>query len=237
MDGLLGWVVIWLFVSAIFGALVGQVTERKGQGFALGFWVSLLFSPVIGLLVAIALPADPADRESALSRDGKGVSAAAESWRTIQSSLRPEQYSDFVEAFHGTPEAMLAAKHKRLLQDWAALNKTDGPTVETFLAGDLFPELKLQVRQFIAEAAANSPSNAELNQRLLQQEENEKRVANEAREATDRAEAARRKVEDRAKAARLDQDRRLTDRVMYGCFIVLGALWLLVFLAGSLGTP
>jgi formylglycine-generating enzyme required for sulfatase activity len=135
----------------------------------------------------------------------QGITDAAKAWRGIERSLGPEQYADFIAAFHGTPEAMLAAKHKRILQDWDALNKTDSSIVETFLASDLFPAMKERVRQFIAEEAPKVAALDELNRRLLQQQEAEKRLA---REVEERAEAAKREAADRALAAKKEQDRQ-----------------------------
>jgi formylglycine-generating enzyme required for sulfatase activity len=136
---------------------------------------------------------------------GGGVTAAANAWRETQASLQPEQYSDFLEAFRGTPEALLAVKHKRMLQDWDALNKTDGATVEAFLTKDLFPAMKQRVRQFIADEAGNSSSLGELNQRLLHHEAAADRIATEE---ADRAEAAQLEQSRRKEAERVERARR-----------------------------
>ena len=133
------------------------------------------------------------------------VTAAANAWRETRASLQPEHYSDFLEAFRGTPEALLAARHKRILQDWDGLNKTDSEAVEAFLTNDLFPAMKQRVRQFIADEAGNNSSLGELNQRLLHHEAAADRIA---REEAARAEAAGLEQLRREEAEKIEQARR-----------------------------
>lgn len=48
----IGWVVV--------AALIGAIASSRNRGFALGFWTSLLFSPIIGIIVVL------------LNSDGRG---------------------------------------------------------------------------------------------------------------------------------------------------------------------
>jgi hypothetical protein len=171
------------------------------------------------ILLAVASFGSKNTRGTAGTTIDQGMTDAAKAWRGIERSLGPEQYADFIAAFHGTPEAMLAAKHKRILQDWDALNKTDGSIVETFLASDLFPAMKERVRQFIAEEALKVPALDELNRRLLQQEETEKRLA---REVEKRAEAAKREPSDPAIVAKKEHDRR--HEILLAIWIIIGII-------------
>jgi formylglycine-generating enzyme required for sulfatase activity len=157
------------------------------------------------ILLAASFNRGRTNSEAPKPIEGRGFTASANAWRETQASLQPEQYNDFLEAFRGTPEALLAAKHKRILQDWDGLNKTDGATVEAFLTNDLFPAMKQRVRQFIADEAGNNSSLGELNQRLLHQEAAADRIA---REEADRAEAARLEQLRREEAEKIEQARR-----------------------------
>jgi len=89
------------------------------------------------ILLAVFFNRGRTNSEPPKPLDDRGATVAANAWRETQASLQPEQYSDFLEAFRGTPEALLAVKHKRILQDWDALNKTDDAAVGAFLTDDL----------------------------------------------------------------------------------------------------
>ena len=157
------------------------------------------------ILLAVSFNRGRTNSEAPKPIEGRGLTAAADAWRETQASLQPEQYNDFLEAFRGTPEALLAAKHKRILQDWDALNKADDAAVEAFLTNDLFPAMKQRVRKFINDEAGNNSSLGELNQRLLHQEAAADRIA---REEADRAEAARLEQLRREEAEKIEQARR-----------------------------
>ena len=45
-------VILWIGTAC----LVGWVADQRGRGFALGFWLGLLLSPLLGVLVLLALP-------------------------------------------------------------------------------------------------------------------------------------------------------------------------------------
>lgn len=43
--------IFYVFVALILSVAIGSWSERKGQGFAMGFFVSLILSPLIGLII------------------------------------------------------------------------------------------------------------------------------------------------------------------------------------------
>ncbi|GMG81210.1 hypothetical protein LNKW23_04220 [Paralimibaculum aggregatum] len=58
-------VVPWI----IFSVLVGLLTRSKGRGFALGFFVSLLLSPLVGLIWALVAGKSHAARAAELEAE------------------------------------------------------------------------------------------------------------------------------------------------------------------------
>lgn len=211
----------WVALSFIIGA----VSRARGSGFAVGFFLSLIFSPLIAILIILAMgqskaPAAPQDTTQA-AEGADRETPAAKAWLETQSSLQSEQYSDFLEAFRGTPEALLAAKHKRTLQEWDAVHKGDVTEVEAFLALDPFPTLKQRVRQFIADEAKHTTNFGPLNQRLLHEEAELERIASE--EA------------DRAKVAKLEQarqdasERGVRKTAIVLAFLIIGFVVMVIF--------
>ena len=209
----------FLEVFVVFGliawfglaCLVGWVTDQRGRDFALGFWVAAIFSPLIGLLVAIALTDLRASASGTSAKTGAGE-GSARAWQLIEGSLDPGPYADFIAAYHGHELAVQAARHKRLLESWSNLDKTIGPAVEAFWVTDIFPALRQHVRQFIADGAAGNSSLAELHQRILEKEAEAQRLE---REASARAEEASARAEEERKAAeakRFEEARRAKER-------------------------
>lgn len=191
--------------------LVGWVTDQRGRGFALGFWVAAIFSPLIGLLVAIALTDLRASASGTGAKTGAGE-GSARAWQLIEGSLDPGSYADFIAAYHGHELAVQAARHKRLLESWGDLDKTNGPAVEAYWATDIFSALRQHVRQFIADGAAGNSSLAELHQRILAKEAEAQRLE---REASARAEEAAARAEEERKAAeakRIEEARKAKEK-------------------------
>jgi hypothetical protein len=123
-------------------------------------------------VVLFALSFNPRRAERATSNglNGRGSTSSAVAWLQTQKSIDARDYTDFAEAFRGTPEALLALKCRRVFEDWDSVNKNDGAAVESFYNSETFPAMKRKVRQFIADEAASCTSIGALNQRLLEQE-------------------------------------------------------------------
>lgn len=239
-------VVSWIALACV----VGTITDKRGQGFAVGFFLSLLFSPVIGLLVAIALPVTTTP-ESAAAVTPAGASTgttrlagdtsdtpSAMAWRDTRSSLNADDYGDFVEAFRGTPEALLAVKHRRLLDHWASLDKADVAALERFVAADVFSPLKQHVREVIAEGASQNPSVAELHQKILAQETEALRLEREAAaRAEESLKAAQLRTEEEQQAAEARRlEEAVTDQkaVNWLIFVIVGIFLAVFAMAGAI---
>lgn len=222
-----GFLVLGLATYIGGALLVGWVTDQRGRGFAVGFWISIIFSPLIGLLVAIAL----AERRGGVSAAAMVAphTAAQDAWRRVQSSLDESEYADFLTAFVGSSESMQAARHKRQLESWRALDKSDTAGIEAFLAGDVFLALRNRVRTFIESEAGGSPELSALLSKFRTAEAEEKRLADQAAQkleeeriqAEELKSAAARKAA-AAEAATKASDARVT-RIWLGVVLVLGA--------------
>lgn len=187
--------------------VVGWVSEKRGRGSALGFWLSLFFSPVIGLLVLLAL--------GGANGDNSDGSSAALEWDNVSGSLDVREYEDFAQAFPGTKEAYTALKQKRLVEEWHRLDKTDGQVVEEFFNTVSFPELSAQVRAVVERNAAFSASVAAYLERLHAEE----RLAIELVEK-----------ERELQAVQVARSRKNTNQTMYitaGIATAIAVLWLL----------
>jgi hypothetical protein len=77
------------------------------------------------------------------------TTVAAQVWITIAESMDVNDYADFLAAFSGTPEAMLAVRHRRQLEHWASTAKTDPQSVREFLATSPFPRLAAEARALL----------------------------------------------------------------------------------------
>lgn len=83
------WGMVWLFVAV----LVGWVAEERGRGFGLGFILSLVLSPLLGILIVMALPVQnkslaPAEPTSPRADDGYGFGPFSSREATL---LTPEE--------------------------------------------------------------------------------------------------------------------------------------------------
>lgn len=150
MELLIGLLVVNLLISCI----VGWVSNQRGRSFWLGFWLSAFLSPILGVLILMALPG------------GSGVSpensVAAREWLKVRNSLDGRDYDDFIQVLPGTAEAVLATQHKRLLQDWQAIDNLDGQAIGEFMQRRMFPALADEIRRVIERNAANSSTCFEL---------------------------------------------------------------------------
>jgi len=57
---------------------------------------------------------------------------SAAAWALIQGSLDLAEYADFEALYPGTTEVILARRHRRQLEAWAALDKTDPEAIAAF---------------------------------------------------------------------------------------------------------
>jgi hypothetical protein len=179
--------------------LVGWVTSQRGRGFALGFWVSAIFSPLIGLLVAIALPNLRSQSSTSPAKTGAG-DGAVRAWQLIEASLDPGEYVDFITANQGHELAVQAARHKRLLEQWQSLDQRDGQAIERFISAGVFPSLATEVRRVVEENSITSSSVSDYLERIRTTEQAEReRQAEQDREAELVRKAQRLKAEEEAK--------------------------------------
>lgn len=74
-------------------------------------------------------------------------SAAQTVWESIKDSTLVADYSDYLDAFRGTAEAMLAARHRRQLDAWAGVDKSDSNQISSFLETAPFPALRQLVQK------------------------------------------------------------------------------------------
>ncbi|RYY87321.1 MAG: formylglycine-generating enzyme family protein [Chitinophagaceae bacterium] len=202
-----GWIIGWLAIAC----LVGWVTSERGRGFALGFWASAIFSPLVGLLVAIAMPSRPKEVAPGSSREQETVSAhvhasaaiarrpkavatpttpASQAWDMVQHSVHAGDYADFLDAFRGAPEALSAARHKRQLEEWNSVNMSDQAAVERLLAERPFPALAEKLASSLIGSQLNS-SQPNTERLLLEAMQRRQSVANAAAEVKELARSAR----------------------------------------------
>lgn len=164
---------------------------------------------VFGLGLAIPTAAQGAGNTGSSGRAKTGAGeGSARAWQLIEGSLDPGSYADFIAAYHGHELAVQAARHKRLLESWGDLDKTNGPAVEAFWVTDIFPALRQHVRQFIADRVAGNSSLAELHQRILAKEAEAERLEREASaSAEDERKAAEAKRIDEARKTKAKSDK------------------------------
>lgn len=143
--------------------VVGWVSEKRGRGSALGFWLSLFFSPVVGLLVLLALGGG--------TPDANADSPATLEWEKVRGSLDIRDYDDFAQAFPGTKEAYTALKQKRLVEEWHSLDQCDGKKIAEFSKTVSFPELSAEIRKIVEANASSSASVATYLERLRDEEQ------------------------------------------------------------------
>ncbi len=197
-------IVIGLISYVCLCLVVGWVSEKRGRGSALGFWLSFFFSPVVGLLVLLALGG-----ENGAHSDS---SSAAIEWVKVSGSLDIRDYEDFAQAFPRTKEAHTALKQRRLLEEWQRIDQTDGQVVEEFSSTVTFPELSAEVRKVVEQNATSSASLTAYLKRLRTEEQ----LAIEL--------AAKKKEQQAAQAA---QSRKKANQTLY----VLASIAVLIALA------
>lgn len=66
------YMVLYLAVNIIFSMILGSWAEKKGRGYAVGFLVSFIFSPLIGLLVVAILDENKSIKDEASIKSGSG---------------------------------------------------------------------------------------------------------------------------------------------------------------------
>lgn len=226
-------IVFIAFLSwAGLACLVGWVTNQRGRGFALGFWVSAIFSPLIGLLVAIALADLSAQSSTSAAKTGAG-DGAVRAWQLIETSLDPGEYVDFITANQGHELAVQAARHKRLLEQWQSLDQRDGQAIERFISAGVFPSLATEVRRVVEENSAISSSVSEYLQRVRTKEQAEREQQEELdREAELARTAERRRAETEAKSNSAKVRRNLLGALgvlVFGVLAVVGFYWFQAF--------
>jgi len=175
----------------------------------------LFFSPVVGLLVLLALGV-----ENSANSDG---SSAAVEWVKVSGSLDVREYEDFAQAFPGTQEAYTALKQKRLLEEWQRLDQTDGEAVEAFSSTITFPQLSAEVRKTIESNTASSASVAAYVERLRSEEQHASDLAAKKSDL-----AAKEKELQAAQAAK---SRKMANQTLYavvGIAIAIALAWLVL---------
>ena len=160
-------VVIAVVFYAVLAIFIGSVSERRGKGFALGFWLSVLTSPVIALLVIIAL-----GNENAGHSINSG-SLAASKWQELNDTTDPIKLSAFVEAFPGSEEAFLASQRKQQLDQWRKSDPTDAESLARFVFNPEYAWLSGEIRATIASNSSASANLAKLNEELQRQDAQE----------------------------------------------------------------
>ena len=128
--------------------------------------------------------------------DSRVLSGSAAAWKYIENSLYTADYEDFLAHFPGTPEVMLASRHRRQLDAWAAVSRDDPAAIGQFLEGGPFDALARTAQACLraAETARQQAFETALAERR----------AREAAEAE-----ARRVAEAAARSQREDLERRL----------------------------
>jgi formylglycine-generating enzyme required for sulfatase activity len=101
------------------------------------------------------------------------ASGSAGAWAIIAGSLDPADYADFIAHFPGATELIQASRHKRRLEAWAQVDKSDPDAVATFLREASFPALEQLAKETMQRAA-------DAKQRAFEQALAERRKAEEA---------------------------------------------------------
>ncbi len=101
-----------------------------------------------------------ADASKSDVRNSRTNTAAAAAWHSIRESLDEGDYVDFIAAFSGTAEAMLASRHRRLLSTWQGLDKSNAVAVGQFLEARAFPALAAKILVAAEAEALSNPSMA-----------------------------------------------------------------------------
>ena len=135
--------------------------------------------------------------------DSKTLSGSAAAWKYIENSLYTADYDDFLKHFPGTPEVMLASRHRRQLEAWAVVARDDPDAIGEFLEGGLFETLE--------RAAKTCLQTAQMKRQVALETALAKRRASEAAEAETqrKAEEASRIVREAARRHREAIERRL----------------------------
>jgi hypothetical protein len=71
-------------------------------------------------------------------------------WALIKHSLDVADYDDFLDVFPNTDQVFEARRHKRLLDEWTALDRDDVAVLEVFLAKRSFPALDRLARTAVS---------------------------------------------------------------------------------------
>lgn len=168
----MGILIALLIVNLALSCVVGWVSKQRGRSFWLGFWLSAFLSPIFGVLILIALPGGSTVKSAGTMSNGDSV--AAREWSKVRSSLDVRDYDDFVQAFPGAQESMLALKQRRTLQDWQEIDQADGNVIEEFMGRPIFPALADEVRRTIELNAPLSASCAALLVKLSTKEQQQR---------------------------------------------------------------
>jgi formylglycine-generating enzyme required for sulfatase activity len=128
-------------------------------------------------------------------------SGSAGAWAMITTSLDVADYADFIAHYPGAAELIQAARHKRRLEAWATVDKSDPDAIAAFLREPSFAALEQLAKEAMHRAA-------EAKQRAFEQALAERR-AREAAEAE-----ARREAVEAARRAREEDERKLGPAVV-----------------------
>lgn len=101
------------------------------------------------------------DGAGAVSRDTRLDAPAGERWRRIEASTDPRDYEDFLAVFAQAPEAFEARRHKRQLEDWAAVDKNDLAAVAAVVERGPFAGLVAQVEGVLTKLRAGMAATEE----------------------------------------------------------------------------
>jgi formylglycine-generating enzyme required for sulfatase activity len=79
-----------------------------------------------------ALEAGAASGRVEVEAPQAALAGSAAAWKLIADSLDVHDYADFQTHFPGTPEVILAGRHRRLLEAWNALDQNDPQAIVAF---------------------------------------------------------------------------------------------------------
>jgi formylglycine-generating enzyme required for sulfatase activity len=107
------------------------------------------------------------------------TSGSAAAWQLIETSCDVGDYIEFQAHFPGTPEVLLAGRHRRRLEQWASVDRSDPEAIATFLRDASFSALDARAREAM-HRAVEAQQQAE-QQAVILRREQPKRAAEAAR--------------------------------------------------------
>ncbi|HEX3916412.1 MAG TPA: toll/interleukin-1 receptor domain-containing protein [Caulobacteraceae bacterium] len=105
-------------------------------------------------LVGQDLAAETAAPEPANGGAARPLSGAAARWVSIESSLDPDDYADFLHVFPQSEQAFEARRQKRRVEAWRGVDQTNLTAVNAFVRAGSFPALKAHAQAVADELKA-----------------------------------------------------------------------------------